>query len=124
MRHEQLIIWQKAYNLARDLSLATERFPRPQQYGGLASEIRKTALELVREIMRANSDGAGYAPPIDALVDYLLVVTRMARDLRYISIGQYEAIAERALEIGRINGGWMKARARACPTPAGRARRP
>jgi hypothetical protein len=42
-RHERLKIWQKSYDLAKDLMQVTERFPRPQQRDGLASEIRPTA---------------------------------------------------------------------------------
>jgi hypothetical protein len=54
-RHENLKIWQKSYDLAKDLIQVTERFPRPQQLGGLASEIRQTALSLIRTVMLANS---------------------------------------------------------------------
>ena len=54
-RHERLKIWQKSYDLAKDLMQATERFPRPQQRDGLASEIRQTALSLIRTVMLANS---------------------------------------------------------------------
>ena len=43
-QHERLKIWQKSYDLAKDLMQVTERFPRPQQRDGLASEIRQTAL--------------------------------------------------------------------------------
>ena len=51
-QHERLKIWQKSYDLARDLIQASERFPRPQQYGGLASEIRRTsvAFEPIEEL--------------------------------------------------------------------------
>jgi hypothetical protein len=30
-QHERLKIWQKSYDLAKDLMQVTERFPRPQQ---------------------------------------------------------------------------------------------
>jgi|GEM_PF-4518055 len=50
-RHERLKIWQKSYDLAKDLMQVTERFPRPQQRDGLASEIRQTALSLIRTVM-------------------------------------------------------------------------
>ena len=54
-QHERLKIWQKSYDLAKDLMQVTERFPRPQQRDGLASEIRQTALSLIRTVMLANS---------------------------------------------------------------------
>jgi len=33
-QHERLKIWQKSYDLAKDLMQVTERFPRPQQRTG------------------------------------------------------------------------------------------
>lgn len=56
-RHDHLKIWQKSYDLARDLIEVTERFPRPQQTGGLGSEIRQTALSLIRTVMLADCYG-------------------------------------------------------------------
>ena len=41
-RHESLKLWQKSYDLAKELMIVTEKFPRPQQRdGGLANEIRR-----------------------------------------------------------------------------------
>ena len=54
-QHERLKIWQKSYDLARDLIQASERFPRPQQQEGLGSEIRRTSLDLIQSVMLANS---------------------------------------------------------------------
>ena len=59
-RHERLKIWQKSYDLPRDLMAITERFPRPQQINGLGSEIRQAALNLIQTVMIANS-GPGTA---------------------------------------------------------------
>jgi len=110
-RHERLKIWQKSYDLAKDLIQVTERFPRPQQLGGLASEIRQTALSLIRTVMLANSvQGTAVNQDLDQEISYLQVIVRLARDLRYISIGQYEAVAKKIVELGKMNGGWMKAK--------------
>jgi hypothetical protein len=87
----------------------TERFPRPQQRDGLASEIRQTALSLIRTVMLANSvQGTAVNQDLDQEIDYLQVIVRLARDLRYISIGQYEVVAKKIVELGKMNGGWMK----------------
>jgi hypothetical protein len=110
-QHERLKIWQKSYDLALDLMTITERFPRPQQTDGLGSEIRKATLNLIQTVMIANS-GPGTAAnrDLDLGIDYLQVIVRLARDLRYISIGQYEGLAGKIVEIGRMNNGWMKAK--------------
>lgn len=60
-QHERLKIWQKSYDLARDLIQASERFPRPQQQEGLGSEIRRTSLDLIQSVMLANSTQNIYA---------------------------------------------------------------
>ena len=87
----------------------TERFPRPEQGGGLASESRQTALSLIRTVMLANSvQGTAVNQDLDQEIDYLQVIVRLARDLRYISIGQYEVVAKKIVELGKMNGGWMK----------------
>ena len=110
-QHDRLKIWQKSYDLARDLHQVTERFPRPQQQDGLASEIRQTSLDLVRTVMLANRhQNAAINQDLDQEIDYLQTIVRMARDLRYLSIGQYELIAGRIIELGKMNGGWMKAK--------------
>ena len=110
-RHERLKIWQKSYDLAKDLMQVTERFPRPQQRDGLASEIRQTALSLIRTVMLANStQGTAVNQDLDEEIDYLQVTVRLARDLRYISIGQYELLAGKIIELGKMNNGWMKAK--------------
>ncbi|MFA5137097.1 MAG: four helix bundle protein [Patescibacteria group bacterium] len=110
-QHERLKIWQKSYDLARDLIVITERFPRPQQMNGLGSEIRQAALNLIQTVMIANS-GPGTAAnhDLDLGIDYLQVIMRLARDLRYVSIGQYELLAEKIVELGKMNNGWMKAK--------------
>jgi hypothetical protein len=77
-RHENLKIWQKSYDLARDLMEITERFPRPQQRDGLASEIRQTALSLIRTVMLANSvQGTAVNQDLDQEIDYLQVIVRL-----------------------------------------------
>jgi hypothetical protein len=54
-RHESLKLWQKSYDLAKELMIVTEKFPRPQQRdGGLASELRQACLVLLKAIAVAN----------------------------------------------------------------------
>ena len=83
-RHENLKIWQKSYDLARDLMETTMRFPRPQQTNGLGSEIRRTALDLLETVMLANdTKKIAVHKDIDHTIDRLQVLVRMSRDLGY-----------------------------------------
>ncbi len=108
-QHERLKIWQKSYDLAKDLMETTMRFPRPQQTNGLGSEIRRTALDVLETVMLANdTKRVAVHKDLDQTIDRLQVLVRMSRDLGYVSTGQYGLISERIVEIGRMNGGWMK----------------
>lgn len=108
-RHENLKIWQKSYDLTKDLMETTMRFPRPQQTNGLGSEIRRTALDVLETVMLANdTKRVAVHKDLDQTIDRLQVLVRMSRDLGYVSTGQYGLISERIVEIGRMNGGWMK----------------
>jgi hypothetical protein len=61
--------------------------------------------------MLANStQGTAVNQDLDQEIDYLQVIVRLARDLRYISIGQYELLAGKIIELGKMNNGWMKAK--------------
>ncbi len=109
-RHENLLLWQKAYDLAKEILIVTEKFPRPQQRdGGLANETRGTGLRILRKIMLANNrKDVAINHDIDQQVEYLQTLIRMGYELGYIGIGKYEILAERTVELGRMNAGWMK----------------
>lgn len=104
------MIYQKAYRLTVELMRVSERFPRPHQFpGGLGSEIRVYALGLLQTIARCNlAPSRALHEDIDTGIEGLQVLVRMGRDLRHISIGQYEILAKQIVEIGKMNGGWMK----------------
>ena len=71
------------------------------QRGLPRAEGHRRGVEALRRTVRAAGDLG---------IDYLQVIVRLARDLRYISIGQYEGLAGKIVEIGRMNNGWMKAK--------------
>jgi hypothetical protein len=77
-RHENLKIWQKSYDLARDLMEITVRFPRPQQFNGIGSEVRRTALDLLETVMLANdTKKIAVHKDIDHTIDRLQVIVRL-----------------------------------------------
>ena len=49
-----LKIYQKARDLAVLIFPVTDRYPKPQQYGGLASELRQACLVLLKAFAVAN----------------------------------------------------------------------
>jgi len=88
----------------------TEKYPKHQQLAGLAGELRGCALNLLLTVQRANEIQT-IAPlkEIDVLKEQMIVMVRLSKDLKYISIPQYETASLSLVEIGKMNGGWMKA---------------
>jgi len=88
----------------------TDGYPRPQQHGGLASELRQACLSLLKAIAAANES---HSPVVHREIDTCLQQIRMmleiSADLRYITPEQMDTLRLRVDELGRMNGGWGKA---------------
>nr|WP_290597099.1 MULTISPECIES: diversity-generating retroelement protein Avd [unclassified Archaeoglobus] len=103
-------MYKKAYDLTLYLLPLSEKFPKPQQHNGLASELRKTLLDMLMKIVEANNSKSVIAhEEIDASIEKLKIILRLSKDLKYISIKQYEHASKMLIEIGKMNGGWLKA---------------
>lgn len=87
----------------------SDRFPKPQQYGGLASELRQATLDLLKAIAAVNvSHSRLLHEAIDADLRQMNLMIDLATDLRYMSPDQRDDLTTRLDEVGRMNGGWMK----------------
>ena len=87
----------------------TDRFPKPQQYGGLASELRHVTLDLINSIAAANvSHSIVMHEAIDTDLQQISLMLDLAADLRYMTHDQRDTLMGRISELGRMNGGWMK----------------
>jgi len=108
-RYKALKIYVRAYALAKVLLPLTEHYPKPQQYGGLASELREATLALLSAIITANETRTKKDhATIDAHLQRLETMLSLSKDLRYLSPEQHADLVMRLDEIGRMNGGWMK----------------
>jgi hypothetical protein len=88
----------------------TDGYPRPQQYGGLASELRQTCLTLLKTIAAANESHSPILhQDIDTCLQQIQMMLEVSADLRYISLEQKDTLTIRVDELGRMNGGWGKA---------------
>lgn len=79
------------------------RFSLSSRIAGLGMDVLESLIEAIyardrREIL----DGAN----LD--IEKLRVLFRICHDRRYISVAQYEHVAARLLEVGRMIGGWRK----------------
>jgi four helix bundle protein len=104
--YRDLIVWQKADELAFDIYITTRRFPKDEQYG-LTSQLRRAALSIPTNIVE------GYARKGDkelarfvnislgslAEVEYLLDFTRR---LGYLNSEDYTKIGNLRAEVGKL----------------------
>jgi four helix bundle protein len=103
------VIFAEAYRLLLDLYPAVRRFPRAQQ-PVLGRRMEDAALALLSGILEANAEAAK-GPRLRAMsveLEKLRVLARLAKDLSFLSFGQYEALVARVDGIGRMLGGWIK----------------
>ncbi len=82
----------------------TDRYPKPQQYGGLASELRQAVLDLLKTIAAVNESHSRLLhEAIDADLRQIGLMLDLATDLKYMTPDQRDALRIRIDEIGRRN---------------------
>lgn len=106
---DDLIIFQKVYDLILWLYPAVNKFPKSQRFV-LGQRIENTVLEILKGIIQANqeSNKLPYLKQVSIDLDKLRILVRLSKDLKFINIRQYRFVAEKINEIGKILGGWMK----------------
>ncbi len=106
---QDLVIFQKVYDLILWLYPTVNKFPKSQRFV-LGQQIENTVLEILKGIIQANQESNKllYLKQISVDLDKLRILIRLSKDLKFISIRQYQFAAEKINEIGKILGGWMK----------------
>ncbi|MCL4374538.1 diversity-generating retroelement protein Avd [Patescibacteria group bacterium] len=111
MTTEKLIIFQKIYDFLLWLYPLINRIPKSHRLV-LGKHIEDLGVGLLLLSIQANKtrDGSRKEEQLamsDEL-DKLRILIRLTKDLRFISISQYQYAAEKTNEIGRILYGWMR----------------
>jgi len=106
---QDLVIFQKVYDLILWLYPTVNKFPKSQRFV-LGQQIENTVLEILKGIIQANqeSNKLPYFKQISIDLDKLRILIRLSKDLKFISLRQYQFVADKINEIGKILGGWMK----------------
>lgn len=107
----------KIYDLLKWLLPATAKFPRQQRFV-LARQIEEAAFGLHRALLRAVDDGRPALTEADRELAALRAYLRLACDLRFFSVNQYEHAARLVDELGRLIGGWKRRAADPTTAPA------
>ena len=106
---QNLPIFEKTYELILWIYPAVNKFPKSQKFV-LGQQIENSILEILKEIIQANSERnkLPYLKQISVRLDKLRILIRLSKDLKFISIRQYGFAADKINEIGRMLGGWIK----------------
>lgn len=104
-----LAILEKTYELILWLYPAVNKFPKSQRFV-LGQRIETAALAILEKIIAANQSRAktAYLKKASTDLDILRYLVRLAKDLHFINLRQYEFAAQKINEIGKMLGGWMK----------------
>jgi hypothetical protein len=109
MATDELVVITKAFDLCREMTQRTRKLPRDLRFvlGDRMLATTYNILDLLiearysksrmRQLRRANLE-----------LERLRFQVRLCMEERLISIRQYEYIAERINEVGRLVGGWLR----------------
>lgn len=106
---DDLIVFRKTFEYLLWLRPTVVRFAKVYRYS-LGSETERTALELLRAIIRANYSEAKGPYISQAIIEFETqrVFLRLAREYKALSERQFAYAAGRLDEIGRLLRGWHK----------------
>ncbi len=109
LSYRDLLVWQRAMDLAIECYELTKRFPRSETYG-LISQLQRAAVSVPSNIAegRARQHSGESLHHISIAYGSLAEVetlTLMAARLKYISDSQAEEVLQKTAEIGRMLNG-------------------
>jgi hypothetical protein len=106
---EEMIVYQKAYDLLFWIKPTVERFARVHKYS-LGVELEKEALELLKSIARLNIKKDKKVAIEECFVCYeaVKILIRLSKDFKLINIKQYEYSSELIVEIEKMLFGLKK----------------
>jgi hypothetical protein len=106
---DQLIIFQKLYDLFVYTHQLVAKFPKSQRFM-LSNYLLQVNIEMIRLTIIANSkpDRQEEQKQISVNLDLFRIYTRLAKDINFISIKKYELMMEKINEIGRLLTSWKK----------------
>jgi len=106
---QDLVIFQKVYDLILWMYPLVNKFPKKQRFV-LGQQLENTLLDILKGIIQANQERnkLEILKQVSIDLDKFRILFRLAKDLRFMSIKQYQFGAEKINEVGKVLGGWMK----------------
>ena len=110
--YEDLLVWQKAHGFVLNIYQISSEFPTHERFG-LTSQLRRAAVSIP-----ANISEGSKRQHTKELIQFLFVAKgsqgeveyyfRLAKDLNYITIEEYNKLYCQCSEIGRMLSGLIK----------------
>jgi four helix bundle protein len=116
MNYEQLEVFQLAYDLALKVHQASQAFPKPEQYSGLADQLRRSSKSICANVAEGLSKRSSNADEIRFLsmalgsCEETRVWLKFAVDLGYLSIETSQSWREQYARVSRMVYGLMQRR--------------
>lgn len=109
MMIDHLIIFQKLYDLYLYSHKTVGKFPKSQRFL-LSNYLLQTNIEMIRLAIVANSkkDRLEEQKELSVKLDIYRVFVRLAKDINFLSIKEYQRFIERVNEVGRLLTAWRK----------------
>jgi len=106
---QDLVIFQKTYDLILWLYPAVNKFPKSQRFV-LGQQVENMAIQVLKDIIVANQEinKTVSLKKISVDLDEFRILIRLSKDLRFFSIKQYEMASLKINEIGRLLNGWTR----------------
>jgi hypothetical protein len=108
---EQLLIYQKIYDLVLWLYPAINRIPKSHRLV-LGRYLEEVSIQILVLVIKANKkrdkERVSLREKISEMLDILRILIRLTKDRKFMSIKQYVFAVEKINEIGRMLNAWMK----------------
>ena len=104
-----LKVFQKTYDMFLYLHQVLKKFPKSERFT-LAQRIENTTLNILQAIIQANheSNKSDALKQSSVELEKLRILIRLSKELKFISIQEYENLSQFTTEIGKMIGSWIK----------------
>ena len=109
---KEIIVWQKSHQLTLEIYKITSNFPKHELYS-LINQMRRCAISIPSNIAegfkrKSLKDSIHFYNIAEGSLEELKYQLLLARDLAYISEGEYTNIINLAEDVGKLLNSWKK----------------
>lgn len=104
-----LKVFQKTYDLFLYAYPILKKFPKSDRFT-LVQKIENTILDILTGIVQTihEENKSNSLKHVSIELEKLKVLIRLSKELKFISINEYETLSSYTIEIGKMIGGWIK----------------